>query len=184
VCASPDGRPADHERQHENAGQQPPQHLAGRRLLHDGGGDAVFGRGRKQPEREQKAADRAVHRHVGEGERVVIGGNAVGVAGEHDQDLGEDDERQDLAEGRGYAALLGVKQRQAEQDQQSGDTGRHVHLSGLRRSGGNAVAANERLIDAKVETQQVLTEDGQTEHNEGKADQPGERADRPESEAE
>ena len=57
-------------------------------------------------------------------------------------------------------------------------------VTGLRRTGGNAVAANERLIDAKVETQQVLTEDGQTEHNEGKADQPGERADRPESEAE
>ena len=110
--------------------------------------------------------------------------NAVGVAGEHDQDLGEDDERQDLAEGRGYAALLGVEQRQAEQDQQSGDTGRHVQLSGLRRSGGNAVAADERLIDAEVEAEQVLAEDGKTEHDEGKADQPGERADRPEGEAE
>ena len=44
------GEPADDERQHEDARQQAPQHLARRRLLDDGRADAVFRRGREQAE--------------------------------------------------------------------------------------------------------------------------------------
>ena len=49
------------------------------------------------------------------------------------------------------AALLGVEQRQPEQDQRAGDAGGHVQLAGLRRAGGDAVAAHQRLIDAEIE---------------------------------
>jgi hypothetical protein len=47
------GEPADDERQHEDSGKQPAQHLAGRRLLNDG---------RRQcriPERRQEAQAQA-----------------------------------------------------------------------------------------------------------------------------
>ena len=36
------GEPADHQRQDKDARQQPPQHLARRRLLDDGGADPIF----------------------------------------------------------------------------------------------------------------------------------------------
>ena len=59
-----------------------------------------------------------------------------------------------------------------------------MHLAGLRGAGRHAVAANERLVETEIEAQQVLAEDGKTEHDEGKTDQPRQRADRPEGEAE
>ena len=81
-------------------------------------------------------------------------------------------------------ALLGVKQRQAEHDQQSGDAGGEMHLFGLRGAGGNAVAAHQRLVETEIEAEQILAEDGQAEHHQGKADQPRQRADGPEGETE
>ena len=84
----------------------------------------------------------------------------------------------------GDAALLGVEQRQPEQDQQAGDAGGQVHLFGLRRPGGDAVAAHQRLIEAEIEAEQVLAEDGEAEHDQGEPDQPRQRADGPEGEAE
>ena len=80
-------------------------------------------------------------------------------------------------------AALGVEQRQPEQDQRAGDAGGHTQLAGLRRAGGDAVAAHERLIDAERKSEQVLAEDGKTEHDQGEANQPGERPNRPEGQA-
>src|SRR5262249_51232218 len=141
------GEPADDERQNENAGQQPPQHFPGRRLLDDGGGNAVFGRGGKQPERKQQAADGAIERHRGERERVIIGGDAIGVTREHDQHLGDNDEREDLAERRGDASLLGVKQSEPEQDQRAGNAGRYMQgLARGRGVGEEDLGANQRLV--------------------------------------
>ena len=47
-----------------------------------------------------------------------------------------------------------------------------------------SVGADQGLIEAEIEAEQVLAEDGKAEHDEGNADHPGERADRPEGEAE
>jgi len=59
-----------------------------------------------------------------------------------------------------------------------------MHLFGLGGPGGHAIAAHQGLVEAKVEAQQVLAENGQAEHHESKADQPRQRADGPEGEAE
>ncbi len=58
-----------------------------------------------------------------------------------------------------------------------------MHLFGLRRPGGHAVAAHQRLIEAEIEAEQILAEDGEAEHDQGEPDQPRQRADGPEGEA-
>ena len=45
-----------------------------------------------------------------------------------------------------------------------------------------AVGAHQRLIEAELEAEQVLAEDGETEHDKSEADQPGNGADRTEGE--
>ena len=54
------GEPADDERQHEDARQEPAQHFAGRRLLDDCGGDPLLRRSSQQPDGEEQHAQQAV----------------------------------------------------------------------------------------------------------------------------
>ena len=58
-----------------------------------------------------------------------------------------------------------------------------MQIFGLRRSGGDAAGADQRLVEAEFEAEQVLTENGKTEHDEGEADQPGDRPYRAEGQA-
>ena len=46
------------------------------------------------------------------------------------------------------------------------------------------LGANQRLVDAEVEAEQILGHDCEPQDDEGKADQPRERTERPEGEAE
>src|SRR5262249_61742598 len=86
---------------------------------------------------------------------------------------------------RGDASLLGVKQREPEQDQRAGNAGRYMQgLARGRGVGEEDLGANQRLVDAEVEAEQILGHDGEPQDNEGKADHSRERTERPEGEAE
>ncbi len=67
-----------------------------------------------------------------------MGGDAVGVAGEHDQDLREHDEATIWLKAEQRHPALGVEQRQSEQDQRAGEPG--IRAS-LRRVPGGAAAS-------------------------------------------
>ena len=165
------GEPADDEGQHEDARQQPPQHLAGRRFLDDGGGDALFWRRGKQPYGEQKRAQQAVGRHRGERELVVMGGDAIGVAGEHDQHLGQHGDGQDLADGGAEPVALGAQQSEPKQDQRAGVPGRHARAGDV---GGRRRIAKHHPVDAEVKSVQVLEDGCAAEQDERETDEPGE----------
>ena len=173
--------PSDHERKHDDAGQQPAQHLACRRLLDDRRGDAVFGRSSEQPESKQEGGARRIDRHGSERERVGVRRHAVRVAREHDQHLREQEDGQDLAEGGEYPPPLRVEQRQPEQDQRAGNAWSEPR----RLLGGGGVRRDEGLLDAEVEAEHVLAqEDDKADRDKGERDEPREQAQAPEGEPE
>ena len=113
-----------------------------------------------------------------------MGGDAVSVAGEHDQDLRQHDQGDDLAEGGHCLAAFRVHQRQAEQDEGPGDAeGRVGGLSGRFGTRRNRLGRKQHLTEAEIDARQFLAENHKADGHKDEADHPGKQPKPPEGEA-
>ncbi len=104
-----------------------------------------------------------------------MGGDAVGVAGEHDQHLGQHGDGQDLADGGAEPVALGGEQGEPKQNERAGVAWRHARRRRLSGAiGGRCPIAEQRLVDTKVKPEQLLDDGCAAEQDEPETDDPGE----------